>query len=191
MSSGKKDKRRAPRVPVNAEFAEIPGVSYVGNLSEVGVFIHTSERANIGEKLVLRFTVVLDDAITVEAVGRVVRHSDAPSGMAFEFSRVREMMTERIHRIIAWRRPVDSGPAVRPGKRPGEAMVAESQDAQLLEATVSTRPITEADEADSRPIQLGDVPERGRAPSSTANALDSNDAKPATAPPPPDDDDFL
>ena len=68
------DRRRGERHGINPEFAALePGtLTYVSNLSEYGVFIHTRVRLPVGAAVDLRFTVLLDDPVVIHGPGRVV-----------------------------------------------------------------------------------------------------------------------
>lgn len=116
------DRRHAERVPVNDEFHRLggEGVAYVSNLSVTGVLVHTQERLPLGSKIELRFTVLLDDPVLIEASGEVVRHQtgDDP-GMGVRFGPLSPIMVLRIQDAIARRRPRDSGaPVGGPGPVP-------------------------------------------------------------------------
>ena len=54
------DRRRAERIPIYTEFAAMPSATYISDLSEYGVFVHTQQPAPMGTKLKLRFTVLLE-----------------------------------------------------------------------------------------------------------------------------------
>jgi hypothetical protein len=105
------DRRRAARIPVNAEFASMPSATYISDLSEYGVFVHTPNPSPRGTKLKLRFTVLLDDPVIVEGEGRVVRQQYEPvSGMGIEFSDLTPEMILRINDVVSRQRPRDLGP---------------------------------------------------------------------------------
>lgn len=95
------DRRRAKRVPINAEFAEqLPSATYVSDLSEGGVFVHTELEVEVGMELDVRFTAIVEDPILVTARGRVVRRSDDPPGVGIEFTDVDPEMLGRIGQIV-------------------------------------------------------------------------------------------
>jgi hypothetical protein len=105
------DRRRAARIPINTEFATMPSATFISDLSELGVFVHTPNPSPRGAKLRLRFTVLLDDPVIVEGEGRVVRQQFAPvSGMGIEFTELAPEMVLRINDVISRQRPRDSGP---------------------------------------------------------------------------------
>lgn len=105
------DRRRAARIPINAEFAAMPSATYISDLSEYGVFIHTPSPSPRGSKLKLRFTVLLDDPVIVEGEGRVVRQQYVPvPGMGIEFTELSPEMILRINDVVSRQRPRDSGP---------------------------------------------------------------------------------
>jgi hypothetical protein len=114
------ERRRAERVPVNAEFGAMPAMVYVSDLSEHGVFVHTERRIAVGTAVHVRFTVLLDDPVVIGARGRVVRHQDDPPGLGIEFTRVAPEMVLRLGDIVTQQRPRDllvpsaSVPAVEP-----------------------------------------------------------------------------
>lgn len=99
------DKRRAERFNVNEEFASLTDeetMTFVSDLSEHGVFVHSRHRIDVGQLIDLRFTLVLDDPVVIEARGRVVRHSEA--GMGVEFTDLTPEMVLRIHDAISRQR---------------------------------------------------------------------------------------
>lgn len=100
-------------MPINAEFAGLPRTTYVSDLSEGGVFVHTRELLEIGTELEVRFTVLLDDPVLLVAKGRVVRHQSDPAGMGIEFTQLDADVVLRIHDVIARGRPRDLGPPLR------------------------------------------------------------------------------
>lgn len=105
------ERRRAERIRINAEFAAMSSATYISDLSEYGVFVHTPSLSPMGTTLKLRFTVLLDDPVIVEAEGRVVRHQEEPTrGMGIEFTDLAPEMILRINDVVARQRPRDSGP---------------------------------------------------------------------------------
>jgi Tfp pilus assembly protein PilZ len=123
------ERRRAERVPINEEFSGDES-TWVSDLSIGGVFVHTNELLPIGMVVELRFTVLLDDPLVIEAVGKVVRHSRRPSGIGVQFSTLEPQMRERVEQVLARQRPLDSGEPVRlpdPGHAlaPGHARVSD------------------------------------------------------------------
>jgi len=111
MTRGDKpgERRRAERVPVNAEFTEA-ATTYVSDLSQTGVFVHTAQELPIGTPISLRFTVLLDDPVAIVARGRVVRHQSYPPGLGIAFVELSPEMLLRIDDVISHRRPRDLGP---------------------------------------------------------------------------------
>lgn len=101
------DRRRAERVPINAEFGALPETTYVSDLSEHGVFVHTSRGLPVGTAVTLRFTVLLDDPVVLEAAGRVVRRSHAPAGLGIAFTELAPEMALRLQDVITRQRPRD------------------------------------------------------------------------------------
>jgi len=100
------DRRRGERHSINPEFAALePGtLTYVSNLSEYGVFIHTRVRLPVGAAVDLRFTVLLDDPVVIHGPGRVVHHMDEPRGMGVVFVNLRAEMQLRVIDAINWYR---------------------------------------------------------------------------------------
>jgi hypothetical protein len=106
QSRANDDRRRGERHGINPEFAALdPGtVTYVSNLSEYGVFIHTRVRLPVGAAVDLRFTVLLDDPVVIHGPGRVVHHQDEPRGMGVVFVNLRAEMQLRVIDAINWYR---------------------------------------------------------------------------------------
>jgi len=111
MTRGDKpgERRRAERVPVNAEFNEA-ATTYVSDLSQTGVFVHTAQDLPIGTPITLRFTVLLDDPVAIVARGTVVRQQADPPGLGIAFVELSPEMLLRIDDVISHRRPRDLGP---------------------------------------------------------------------------------
>lgn len=108
------ERRRGERIPINHEFESGgPGSTWVSDLSHGGVFVHTEELLPVGSTIELRFTILIDDPVVIEAFGKVVRHSHKPRGMGVEFAAMRPEMTLRIEDVLARRRPLDSGAPLR------------------------------------------------------------------------------
>jgi Tfp pilus assembly protein PilZ len=114
------ERRRAERVPVNAEFGRMPAPVFVSDLSEGGVFVHTSQRVPVGTELSVRFTVLLDDPVVIEARGRVVRHQLDPAGVGIAFTELSPDMALRIDDVLTRQRPRDLGPPLQ-GAQPTRA----------------------------------------------------------------------
>ncbi len=113
MGDSPNDRRRAERVPVNAQFAGIAGGSrYVSDLSEYGVFVHADETLPIGSVVDLQFTVLLDDPVLLRGRGRIVRRQHHPPGMGVEFIDLDPEMILRINDVVTRQRPRDSGPPI-------------------------------------------------------------------------------
>jgi Tfp pilus assembly protein PilZ len=102
------DRRRAERVPINDELSTDDS-TWVSDLSIGGVFVHTNELVPIGTVVELRFTVLLDDPLVIEATGKVVRHSRRPSGIGVQFSSLSPLMRMHVEQVLARQRPLDSG----------------------------------------------------------------------------------
>src|SRR4028119_266364 len=106
QSRANDDRRRGERHPINPEFAALESgrLTYVSNLSEYGVFIHTRVRLPVGAAIDLRFTVLLDDPVVIHGAGRVVHHQDEPRGMGVAFSNLAAVMQLRVIDAITWYR---------------------------------------------------------------------------------------
>jgi Tfp pilus assembly protein PilZ len=80
--------RRDDRVTINKEFESYDSFinEYVTNISRTGVFVRSKTPLEIGTKVNLRFTVIMDDIETIEGVGEVVRVHDDPPGMGVVFT---------------------------------------------------------------------------------------------------------
>jgi len=123
------ERRRAERIPINSEFAAMPSATFISDLSEYGVFVETSSLAPMGSTVKLRFTVLLDDPVIVEAEGRVVRHRQDPTpGMGIEFTDLEPEMILRINDVVSRQRPRDSGPPL--AAIPEAAGAAEAAEAE-------------------------------------------------------------
>jgi Tfp pilus assembly protein PilZ len=150
VSDESDERRRSERVPINEEFSN-DGSTWVSDLSIGGVFVHTNELLPIGMVVELRFTVLLDDPLVIEAVGKVMRHSRRPSGIGVQFSTLAPHMRERVEQVLARQRPIDSGEPVRlpdpgharlpePGRVPPEAGHARDQDDRTEQPVGLARP---------------------------------------------------
>jgi len=111
--SGPDERRRGERIPINHEFESGDGGTWVSDLSLGGVFVHTEELLPVGSTIELRFTILIDDPVVIEAFGKVVRHSHKPRGMGVEFAAMRPEMNQRIEDVLARRQPLDSGAPLR------------------------------------------------------------------------------
>ncbi len=109
------ERRRAERVPINSEFSRMPAPMFVSDLSEGGVFVHTAQRVPIGTEVSVRFTVLLDDPVLIEARGRVVRHQLDPAGVGIAFTQLSPDMALRIDDVLTRERPRELGPPLQPG----------------------------------------------------------------------------
>lgn len=112
MVSDGPERRRAERIPINMEFSAVPEATYISDLSEYGVFVHTPRPAPLGAKIRLRFSVLLDDPVVISAEGRVVRHQGGAQspGMGIEFTELDPETILRINDVVSRQRPRDSGP---------------------------------------------------------------------------------
>jgi hypothetical protein len=78
-------KRSEERVTINKEFESFDAFiqEYVTNISRSGVFIRSQTPLEIGTRVNLRFTVIMDDIETIEGVGEVVRVEKDGMGVVF------------------------------------------------------------------------------------------------------------
>lgn len=149
------DRRRAERVPINEEFGGLAGTNtWVSDLSEGGVFVHSRDRLAIGSSIQLRFTVLLQDPVVIEAVGTVVRHSEHPCGMGVAFEAISEDMAARIQAVLEHRRPRDTGTPLRKLAMPLAPLPADDYAARSLTreqfehlTTGTPLPVSDDDEA--------------------------------------------
>lgn len=76
------DRVRALRRAVNGEFAGLRDVvsELVTDVSETGAFVETDQPLAVGTRILLRFTVVLDEIEVVRASGMVVRVATGSDG---------------------------------------------------------------------------------------------------------------
>jgi Tfp pilus assembly protein PilZ len=152
------ERRRAERVPINEEFSSdgSDGSTWVSDLSIGGVFVHTSELLPIGMIVELRFTVLLDDPLVIEAVGKVARHSRRPSGIGVQFSTLAPQMRERVEQVLARQRPLDSGEPVRLPD-PGHARLPESTGSNRAPEPGHASDDGEKPVSLARPAPVGDL----------------------------------
>lgn len=113
--------RASERVPVNSAFASMPGSIYVSDLSEQGVFVHTAELIPQGSIIDVRFTVLLDDPVVIEARGKVMRHSEDPLGIGIRFTSLSPQMVLRIGEVLQRQTPVQLGEPI--GGAPSESSI--------------------------------------------------------------------
>jgi uncharacterized protein (TIGR02266 family) len=117
---GRKLVPRDDRVTINHEFASVEEfiTEYVTNISRSGVFIKTKHPLDVGTKVNLRFTVIMEDLETIEGVGEVVRVSANPPGMGVVFVSLTGHSNDLVAKLIT-RRSVPPKPAARAGTFPG------------------------------------------------------------------------
>jgi uncharacterized protein (TIGR02266 family) len=103
---GRKLVPRDDRVTINHEFASVEEFisEYVTNISRSGVFIKTKHPLDVGTKVNLKFTVIMDDLETIEGIGEVVRVSAHPAGMGVVFVTLTAHSQDLIHKLITRRR---------------------------------------------------------------------------------------
>lgn len=97
--------RQHVRVDVNHEFAIIEEymAEYVSNISQGGVFIRSKNPLPLGTRVMLRFSIIVDDVEIVEGEGEVVRVDRDPNmmGMGVAFTRLTAESKQLIDTIIA------------------------------------------------------------------------------------------
>ena len=155
-----RERRRSERVVVNREFRG-GADAYVSQLSEHGLFLHTTERVPVGTTVEIRFTLLLDDPVRIEAVGTVVRHQDDPPGMGIAFGQLDPVTVLRLSDAIARARPRPLGPPLRRSASgptaPSDARPAAPSKAvptsPVETRTVRVRPVS------ARPVEEDDVSE--------------------------------
>jgi len=94
--------RREPRLTINKEFDSFDQFiqEYVTNISASGVFIKTKTPLEIGTRVDLRFTVIMDDIETIEGIGEVVRVQSNPDGMGVVFTELSSYSKRLIERLL-------------------------------------------------------------------------------------------
>lgn len=134
------DRRRSERVLVNDELSAIPKTPHVRDLSTRGVFVHTLERLPIGREVELRFSVILDDPVIIEAKGKVVRHQRQPSGMGVEFTEMTPEAALRLSDVVARARPI--------------ALAHADDREQTLDAPVASPELDDDPDLDARTVLM-------------------------------------
>lgn len=119
---------RDDRVTINHEFASVDEfiAEYVSNISRSGAFIKTRQPLDVGTKVNLRFTVIMDDVETIEGIGEIVRVQTSPPGMGVVFVTLTSHSQDLIMKLITRRRsasrsrtmPGIGGEAVEPAPVP-------------------------------------------------------------------------
>ncbi len=180
------ERRRGDRVPINDEFARLDGSTWVSDLSLGGVFVHTAELLPVGSMIDLRFSILLDDPLVIEAYGRVVRHSHKPRGMGVQFAALSGETSARIEQVLARRRPLDSGAPLRlpePSREPVGLPVDDDDEDDTTHRVLFARP------APIEGLDLRRVPKREFEDAVTASFPKVGSApKPAQPPEIPDPD---
>jgi hypothetical protein len=160
MTRGDKpsERRRAERVPVNAEFTEA-ATTYVSDLSQTGVFVHTAQELPVGTPISLRFTVLLDDPVAIIARGKVVRHQADPPGLGIAFVELSPEMVMRIDDVVSHRRPHDLGPPLPKADGSQPALDASTQAAALARMKLKRRGAAPAPDAEGTKMVPAPKPE--------------------------------
>ena len=99
------DKRADERVTINKEFESFDAFiqEYVTNISRTGVFIKSQTPLEIGTRVNLRFTVIMDDIETIEGIGEVVRVEKDPPGMGVVFRELSAYSKDLIEKLLTQR----------------------------------------------------------------------------------------
>lgn len=98
MNSGRVEER----VTINKEFESFDTFihEYVTNISRSGVFVRSKKPLEVGTKVNLNFTVIMDDIETIEGVGEVVRVENDPPGMGVIFTELSRYSKAIIERLL-------------------------------------------------------------------------------------------
>ncbi len=98
MNSGRVEER----VTINKEFESFDTFihEYVTNISRSGVFVRSKKPLEVGTKVNLNFTVIMDDIETIEGVGEVVRVETDPPGMGVVFTELSHYSKAIIERLL-------------------------------------------------------------------------------------------
>ena len=134
---------RDDRVTINHEFGSVDEFisEYVTNISRSGVFIKTKHPLDVGTKVNLKFTVIMDDLETIEGIGEVVRVSANPPGMGVVFVTLTTHSHDLIAKLITKRRaprqktvPGVGADGQQPAPTPVAAEKSGRQQATLVKA---------------------------------------------------------
>jgi uncharacterized protein (TIGR02266 family) len=97
--------RQHIRVDINHEFNEIEEyiAEYVSNISQGGVFIRSKNPLPLGTRVMLKFSIIVDDVEIVDGEGEVVRVARGPDemGMGVAFTRLTAESKQLIDGIIS------------------------------------------------------------------------------------------
>jgi uncharacterized protein (TIGR02266 family) len=98
MNSGRVEER----VTINKEFENFDTFihEYVTNISRTGVFVRSKKPLEVGTKVNLNFTVIMDDIETIEGIGEVVRVETDPPGMGVVFTELSSYSRAIIERLL-------------------------------------------------------------------------------------------
>ncbi len=103
------ERRHEVRRVINVEFTSVDQfiAEYVTNISRSGVFIKSEDPLEVGTRVNLRFSVILDELELIEGIGEVVRRVEAGpdrvSGMGVVFVELTQVSRELIERILVRR----------------------------------------------------------------------------------------
>ena len=102
MANPGDDQRTDRRLTINKEFESFDAFvhEYVTNVSRSGVFIRSKNPLPVGTKVILTFTVIMDDVATIEGAGEVVRIQDDPSGMGVVFTELTDYSEGLLARLL-------------------------------------------------------------------------------------------
>ena len=96
------EKRREERVTINKEFESFDAFihEYVTNISRTGVFVKSKKPLDVGTRVNLKFTVIMDEIETIEGTGKVVRVQDDPPGMGVVFTELTAYSESLLARLL-------------------------------------------------------------------------------------------
>jgi uncharacterized protein (TIGR02266 family) len=108
---------RDDRVTINHEFASVEEfiTEYVSNISRSGAFIRTRHPLDVGTKVNLKFTVIMEELETIEGIGEVVRVQVDPPGMGVVFVTLTSHSQDLIYKLITRRRTAVGRSGTIPG----------------------------------------------------------------------------
>jgi uncharacterized protein (TIGR02266 family) len=134
---------RDDRITINHEFASVEEFvqEYVSNISRTGAFIKTRHPLDVGTKVNLRFTVIMDDVETIEGIGEIVRVQARPAGMGVVFVTLTSHSQDLIQKLIVRRRSPRS--SARGDTLPGlgtQAIAPAPRAARPKAVVVSSKP---------------------------------------------------
>jgi hypothetical protein len=108
MKTPRKLVARNDRVTINHEFASLDALltEYVSNISASGVFIRSKTPLDVGTRVNLKFTVIVDELEIIEGIGEVVRVQKDPPGMGVVFVELTNHSQDLVNKLMTARRPL-------------------------------------------------------------------------------------